>query len=74
MPEESTRPFGADPNRLTRRDQATTPDCAHLTVRPRWESDGYDGYVCAECCMPFTAEQAEQLCDEVLLRARPVSS
>ena len=46
-------------------------ECSHLMLRPRWEADGY---LCDGCFQPFTAEEAEQLCSETLIRVPHVDS
>ncbi len=65
MLERITRHFGTAPPEGSP-PPVEAPDCPHLMLRPRWETDGY---VCEGCFQPFTVEEAEQVCSEALVRA-----
>ena len=55
-------------HRVSRGEQAASagepPACAHLMLRPRWESGDY---LCESCLQRFNAEEAEQFCSEAPL-------
>ena len=46
-------------------------ECAHLVLRPRWESDGY---LCDACHREFTTMEAEEASSEASLRCTGASA